>query len=85
MKTHKHKKKADKEFKKITRDKFLNPKSCTQLHQTRAYIFELNKIIQHFESKFNYVPNSAQLLFNEYNTKQESMLFQKYKEEYLDE
>lgn len=79
------KKKIEKEFKKITKNKFLSPQSCTQLNQTRTYIFELNKIIKHFENKFNYIPSSAQLLFNEYNSRQEKMLFEKYKEEYVSE
>lgn len=75
-------KKLDKEFRKLTKDKFVSPDECTQLNQTRAYIFELNKIIRHFEKKFKYIPPSAQLLFNEYNMKQESILFDDYKKEY---
>ncbi len=75
-------KKLDKEFKKLTKNKFLSPHSCTQLNQTRAYIFELAKIINHFERKFDYVPSSARLLFNEYNNKQEKMLFKKFQEAY---
>ncbi len=75
-------KRIEKEFKKLTKDKFLSPERCTQLNQTRAYIFELNNIIRHFESKFDYVPPSAQLLFNEYNMKQEKMLFDDYMKEY---
>lgn len=82
MKKEEVKKKADKEFKKITKKKFLSPQNCTQLNQTRSYIFELNKIIRHFESKFDYVPSSAQMLFNEYNVRQERMLFEKFQEEY---
>ena len=78
-------KKLDKEFRKLTKNKFLSPRSCTQLNQTRAYLSELNEIIKHFEQKFNYVPSSAQLLFNEYNVKQEKMLYEKYKEEFSKE
>jgi hypothetical protein len=78
-------KKIEKEFKKLTKDKFLSPSRCTQLNQTRAYIFELNKIIKHFEQKFNYVPTSAQVLFNEYNMQQEKMLFDDYMKEYSKE
>ena len=74
---------VEKEFKKIAKNKFLSPQNCTQLNQTRGYIFELTKIIKHFEKKFNHIPDSAQLLFNEYDTKQEKMLFDKYKEKYL--
>ncbi|MCG8311079.1 MAG: hypothetical protein MI975_27075 [Cytophagales bacterium] len=77
------KKQLDREFKKLTKNKFLSPDNCTQLRQTRACIFELNKIIKHFEKKFDYIPSSAQLLFNEYNTRQEQMLFEKYKKEYI--
>ena len=79
------KKKIDKEFKKLTKNNFLSPQNCTQLNQTRTYIFELNKIIKHFEKKFDYIPSSAQLLFNEYNSKQERMLYEKYKDEYIKE
>jgi hypothetical protein len=75
-------KKLEKKFKEITKNKFLSPDHCTHLYQTRSYIYELNRIIKHFESKFNYVPSSAQLLFNEYNTKQERMLYEKYKSDY---
>ncbi len=75
-------KKLDQAFNKLAKNKFLDPKNCTKLNQTRSYIFELSKIIQYFESKFQYVPSSARLLFTEYNTKQENMLFEKYKEEY---
>lgn len=78
-------KRIDKEFKKLTKDKFVSPSRCTQLNQTRAYIFELNKIIKHFEQKFNYIPPSAQLLFNEYNNRQEKMLFDDYLREYSEE
>jgi hypothetical protein len=77
-------KKLEKEFKKLTKDKFLSPDQCTELNQTRAYIFELNKIIKHFEKKFDYIPPAAQLLFNEYNLKQERMLFEDYMNEYSD-
>jgi len=77
-------KEIDKEFKRLTKDKFLSPERCTQLNQTRAHIFELNKIIKHFEQKFNYIPPSAQLLFNEYNVRQEKMLFEDYLKEYSD-
>jgi hypothetical protein len=82
MKVRLDTKRLDKEFRKLTKDKFVSPNECTQLNQTRAYIFELNKIIKHFEKKFDYIPPSAQLLFNEYNMRQESMLFDDYKKEY---
>ncbi len=79
------KKNLEKEFKKLTKGKFLSPENCTQLHQTREHIFELNEIIKHFESKFSYVPSSAQLLFNAYNSRQEEMLFEAYRQKYMDE
>lgn len=82
MNKEKFTKKLDKEFKKLTKKKFLSPQHCTQLDQTREYISELNDIIRHFENKFDYIPSSAQLLFNEYNMKQEKMLFEKYKDDY---
>ena len=75
-------KKAEKEFKKLTRDKFPRPDKLTQLRQTRKYMLELHKVIRHFEQKFHYVPDEALLLFNEYNQKQEKMLFDKFQEEF---
>lgn len=78
-------KKIEKEFRQLTRDKFIHPDQCTELNQTRAYLFELVGIIKHFEAKFNYVPPAAQLLLNEYNQKQERMLFKDYLKEYSDE
>lgn len=75
-------KEIDKAFENLTRNKFHSPQSCTHLHQTRGYIFELHKIIKQFERQFNYVPASARLLFYRYNLKQEMMLFEKYKEEF---
>jgi len=82
MSTDSPNRKIDKEFRKIAREKFLPPGSITKLSQTRFYIFELNKLISHFEKKFSYVPSSARLLFNEYNNLQEKMLYDKFKEKY---
>lgn len=79
-----HNKRLEKEFKKLTKNRFLSPENCTQLHHTRECIFELLEIIKHFESKFSYVPSSAQLLFDAYNTKQEKMLFEEYRKVYMD-
>ncbi|MDZ7605965.1 MAG: hypothetical protein U5K79_10360 [Cyclobacteriaceae bacterium] len=75
-------KSVEKEFKKLTKDKFPSPETCTQLNQTQAVIFELTKIIRHFESKFNCVPPSAQLLITEYCNKQDKMIFDIYKKEF---
>ena len=85
MEDQRKEKKLEKKFRELTKNKFVSPADCTHLYQTRSYIFELNRIIKHFESKFNYIPSAAQLLFNEYNTKQERILFEKYKSDYLKE
>lgn len=75
------KKDLDKRFEKLIRNTFPNPEQLS-LTETRAYISELNKVISHFERKFNYIPSSAHLLFDKYNTKQEQMLFDQYLDEY---
>jgi hypothetical protein len=85
MKGSKSPKRIEKEFKKIVKDKFISPSRCTQLHQTRAYIFELNKIIKDYEQRFDYVPPAAQVLFNDYNMRQEKMLYDDYLREYSNE
>ena len=73
----------NRKFRKLARTKFLNPHSCKTLAHTRTNIFELAKIIQHFKRKHNCIPESAFLLFYKYNTKQEALLFDEYKEKYL--
>ena len=79
MKKARVEKHIDQEFYKLSKNKFLSPESCTQLDQTRAFIFELNNIIKDFDSKFKYVPISARLLFYKYNLRQELILFKQYK------
>ena len=74
----------DQEFKKLAKNKLLKPEDCNHPHQTRACIFELTKIIRHFEHKFNYVPPAAHLLVNEYSVKQERMIFENYCKEFSD-
>ena len=81
MKDEERKKELDKKFDKLARTTFPNPDECT-LNETRAFISELNKVIAHFERKFNYIPSSAHLLFDKYNNKQEQMLFNQYLNEY---
>ena len=39
--------------------------------------------ISHFEKKFEYIPESALMLFYKYNEKQELILYKKYVEEYV--
>lgn len=81
MKEEERKKEIDKRFDKLAKDTFPNPEECT-LNETRAFISELNKVITHFERKFNYIPSSAHLLFDKYNHKQEQILFDQYLNEY---
>lgn len=85
MGSNEKQKQLDRKFKMLSKDKFPSPANCDHLYQTRNYIFELNRIIKHFENKFDYIPSSAQVLFHEFNSKQESMLYDKYKEKYLKE
>lgn len=75
-------KSVEKEFKKLTKDKFPRPESCTQLNQTQEVILELTNLIRHFEKKFNCVPPSAQLLITEYCSQQDKMIFDIYKREF---
>lgn len=82
MKEEERNKEIDKKFDRIAKNTFPEPDGCTQLNETRAYISELNKVITHFERKFNYIPSSAHLLFDKYNAKQEQILFDAYLKEY---
>ena len=85
MKEEDNIKSVEREFRKLTKDKFPKPETCTQLKQTQSIIFELTKIIRHFEMKFKCVPPSAQLLITEYCNKQDKMIFDIYRKEYCEE
>ena len=66
----------------MAKERIIDPRACKKLAETRRCILELHRIIQHFEREFGYVPDKARLMFNEYNSRQEKMLFEEFRNEY---
>ena len=72
----------EREFKRFAKSTLVSPRKCKKLEQTRHNIFELHKKINELNDKFHYVPDDARLLFNEYQSLQERMIYENYKKHY---
>ena len=70
------------EFEKFTRMNFEKPTKCKSLVQIRYYIKELTEKIDELKQACNYVPNKAYTLLNQYNNRQNSMIFTNFQEAY---
>jgi hypothetical protein len=75
---------ADKEFKKFARHNLLKPGKCTRIDQTNYCIQQLHSVILEFKIKFNYVPVSAQLMFNKYQNIQDRIVYEYFRQSYKD-
>ena len=75
----------EREFKRFAKSMLISPGKCKELDQTRYSIFVLHNKINELNSRFNYVPDHARLLFNEYQSIQDRMIFENYKKDYLPE
>ena len=73
---------VDKEFKRFARRNLINPRKCKRIEQTQYFISELHTIIKDYKERFNYVPVSAQLLFNEYQNIQDRLVYENFKQTY---
>jgi hypothetical protein len=72
----------EKEFRKFAKSSLISPRKCKKLEQTRHNIYELHKKISELNEKFHYVPDDARLLFNEYESIQDRMIFENYRKNY---
>jgi hypothetical protein len=72
-----------KEFRRFARTNLISPGKCKKLEQTRHSISTLHKKIVELNSRFNYVPDDARLLFNEYQTIQDRKIFENFRRDYL--
>jgi hypothetical protein len=61
---------------------FEKPAKCKNLGQIRYYIRELCLKIEEYESKFQYVPESAYLLLSQYNMIQNSLIYDDFQKDY---
>lgn len=73
---------AEREFRRFAKSTLISPRKCRKLEQTRHNIFELHKKIRELTDKFNYVPDDARLLFNEYQVIQDRMIFENFRRDY---
>lgn len=76
------KKKLEMELKNFTSRNFVRPGECRNLDQIRFYVRELCQKIEEYESRFNYVPQTAYSLLAQYNIVQNRMLLAEFKNAY---
>ncbi|MTI20312.1 hypothetical protein E1176_04695 [Fulvivirga sp. RKSG066] len=81
MKAQEHKR-IDREFELFTLRHFEKPRKCKNLEQVRFYVQELVEKIEDFKHRFDYVPEAAYQLLAQYNTIQNSMVFEEFKKTY---
>jgi hypothetical protein len=74
---------VEREFRKFAKTTLVSPRKCKKIEQTRYNIHELHMKINELREKFNYVPDDARLLFNEYQVIQDRMVFENYRKSYL--
>ena len=67
-------KKVEMELKNFTARNFEKPSNCRNAAQIRFYISELCSKIEEYEKKFNYVPEWAYTLLNQYTIVQNSLV-----------
>jgi hypothetical protein len=73
---------AEKEFKKFVKHNLLKPKKCKRIDEANYCIQQIHLKIQEFKNKFDYVPASAQIMFNEYKNIQDRMVYENFRETY---
>jgi len=66
------------DFNKFTNRHFEEPSECRNNGQVQFYIQELSIKIEEFKSTFNFVPNNAYVLMNEYNASQNKLVFRNF-------
>ncbi len=72
------KKHLELEVKNFASRNFVRPSECRNLDQIRFYIRELCDKIEDYRRRFNYVPSTAYSLLSQYNSRQNSMLYQDF-------
>ncbi len=82
MKSMNTEKAAEKEFRRFVRHNLVKPKRCKNFDDANYCIQQVHLKIQEFKSKFNYVPASAQKIFNEYQNIQDRMVYENFRETY---
>jgi hypothetical protein len=80
--TQLERKKAEMEMKTFTSRNFVRPAECRNLEQIRFYVRELCLKIEEFEGRFNYVPNSAYSLLEQYNSRQNAIINVEFRSTY---
>ena len=78
------KKTLDQELKKFTTRHFETPGKCRNLDQIRYYVQELCEKIQDYDRRFRYVPQVAYTLLAQYNAKQNTLLYEEFKNTYFE-
>jgi hypothetical protein len=69
----------DKQMRVFAERNFEKPTDCKNLEQIQYYISELCLKIREFESRFQYVPETAYLLLNQYNMRQNAFVSERFR------
>ena len=75
-------KSAEKEFRKLAKRRLLKPAKCKGIQETNYCIQQMHSIIQELKFKFDYVPHSARLRFNQYQNIQDRMVYENFRQSY---
>lgn len=75
-------KKIENDLKRFTERNFETPGKCRNLDQIRFYVKELCGKIEEYQSRFNYVPQSAYTLLAQYNQVQNQLIYINFRNTY---
>ena len=70
------------DFKAFAARNFERPADCKNIEQIQFYIRELCQKIEEYQKQFDYAPDLAYTLLAQYNSKQNSLLYQDYVRSY---
>ncbi len=80
--SNRDKKHLEKQLREFTGRNFVQPSECRNLDQIRFYIQELCLQIEEYRKRFDFVPGIAYALLSQYNSRQNSMLYQDFLKNY---
>jgi len=72
----------DEELKSFVSRNFIRPNYCNNLDQIRFYVRELCKKIEEYQARFDYVPQHAYVILNQYNMAQNRLIQQEFTKSY---
>ena len=72
----------EREFKSFVRKNLLKPGDCKKIEQTNRCIDQMHRLISEYKLRFDFVPDSAQVMFTKYQNIQDRMVYENFRETY---